>query len=358
MFGRTRPMRWSAIGAFVALLCWPVVAQRGEPASIITAFHGNPPIPYTSPTTPWGDPDVQGVWSSDDLRGVPFQREPRFGTRLYLTDAEYAERVKENDDLRSAGVVGANRNDIWQEVPSRTWRQTSLIVAPANGRVPVVTPTAETRRAPRDRGSYGDGPFDTVDDFTLNDRCITRGIVGSVLPAPYGNGNRIVQAPGMVVITYEMIHDTRVIYTDGRPRLGQAIRQYLGDSRARWDGATLVVETTNLTDKTSIATGGVGLRHSAETTLTERITRVAADVLQYQVTIDDPLTYVEPFTISMPLTPPYGGMLLPYDCHEGNYSLAHALSAERAEDRAVEEDRQRGIIRPRRPVQEGNPNRP
>ena len=196
-----------------------------------------------------------------------------------------------------------------------------------------------------------------MEDFTLNDRCITRGIVGSVLPAPYGNGHRIVQAPGMVVITYEMIHDTRVIYTDGRPHIAPRVRQYLGDSRGRWEGDSLVVETRNLTDQTSIGAGRIGLRHSAEMTLIERFTRVAADILQYQVTIHDPLTYAATFTVSMPLTPPEGDVLLPYECHEGNYSLANALSAERAEDRAIEEDRRRGIIRPRRPAQEGNPNR-
>jgi hypothetical protein len=179
-----------------------------------------------------------------------------------------------------------------------------------------------------------------------------------VLPVPYGNGNRIVQAPGMVVISYEMVHDTRVIYTDGRPHLGQGVRQYLGDSRGRWEGNTLVVETTNLTDKTSIGPNGNGLRHSADMTITERITRVADDVLQYEVTVEDSVTYVRPFTISMPLTPLRGELLLPYECHEGNYGLPNALSAERAEDRAIDEDRKNGIVRARRAIQVAVPNRP
>ena len=189
----------------------------------------------------------------------------------------------------------------------------------------------------------------------MYDRCITRGIVGSVLRVVYGNGNRITQAPGMVAISYEMVHDTRVLYTDGRPHVSPSIRQLLGDSRARWEGDELVVETTNLTDKTSIGPNGNGLRHSDQMKITERFKRVAADVIQYQITIDDPVTYVRPFTLSLPMTPLEGNILLPYDCHEGNLALMQSLSAERAEDRALEEDLKRGVVRPRRPVQDGNP---
>jgi hypothetical protein len=179
-----------------------------------------------------------------------------------------------------------------------------------------------------------------------------------VLRVVYGNGNRIVQAPGMVAFSYEMIHDTRIIYTDGRPYVGQGIRQYLGDSRARWEGDELVVVTKNLTDKTSIGGNGNGLRHSDQMVITERFKRVAADVLQYQFTVDDPVTYARPFTMSMPLTPLDGGVLLPYECHEGNYGLPNALSAERAEDKAIEEDRKNGITRARRAIQVPVPNRP
>jgi hypothetical protein len=150
-----------------------------------------------------------------------------------------------------------------------------------------------------------------------------------------------------------MVHDTRLIYTDGRPHINQAIRQYLGDSRARWEGDELVVETTNLTDRTAVGLNGNGNRHSTQMKLTERFKRVANDILQYQLTVDDPVTYARPFTLSLPLTPLEGGKLLPYDCHEGNYALLQSLGAERAEDRALEEDRRKGIIRPRRPVQDG-----
>src|SRR4030095_8155839 len=144
-------------------------------------------------------------------------------------------------------------------------------------------------------------------------------------------------------------------YPDGRPHVSPSIRQLLGDSRARWQGDELVVETTNLTDKTSIGLNGNGLRHSDKMVITERFKRVADDIIQYQMTIDDPVTYAQPFTLSLPLTPLEGNILLPYDCHEGNLALLQSLGAERAEDRALEADLKRGVIRPRRPAQDGDP---
>ena len=340
-----------AVSAF-----WPVSAQRpAAPPLVITAYNGGPPIPYTTPRTPWGDPDLQGVWSSDDTSGIPRERPKNLGTNLYLSDDAFAARLKQVEQgiKRGESDIGAFRNDFAR----RAFRQSSIIVDPPDGSMPAFTPEAEKRRASRDRGSFGEGPFNTTEDFTLYDRCITRGIVGSVLRVVYGNGNRIVQSPGMVAFSYEMIHDTRIIYTDGRPYIGEAIRQYLGDSRARWEGDELVVVTTNLTDKTSIGGNGNGLRHSEKMVITERFKRVAEDVLQYQFTVDDPVTYARPFTMSMPLTPLDGGVLLPYECHEGNYGLPNALSAERAEDRAIEEDRKNGFIRARRPIQVPVPNR-
>jgi hypothetical protein len=336
---------------FVAFLAPRVATQTHKvPGLVITAYNGGAPTPYVTPKTPWGEPDLQGVWSSDDTSGIPRERPAEVGMRLYQTDEEFAARKKQVEIgvKRGENATGSFRNDF----ATRAFRQTSLIVDPPDGRMPMTTPEAEKRRAPRDRGTFGDGPFNTFEDFTLYDRCITRGIVGSVLRVIYGNGNRIVQSPGVVAFSYEMIHDTRIIYTDGRPHIGQAIRQYLGDSRARWDGDVLVVETTNLTDKTSIGGNGNGLRHSAKMKITEQFKRVADDVIQYQFTVDDPVTYARPFTMSMPLTPLSGGVLLPYECHEGNLAMPNALSAERAEDRALAEDLAKGIKRPRRGVQE------
>jgi hypothetical protein len=334
------------------------VSGQGQsaPALVVTAYNGGAPIPYTVPRTPWGDPDLQGVWSSDDTSGIPRERPKDLGNNLYLNEEAFAARVKQIEQgiKRGESDIGSFRNDFAR----RAFRQTSLIVDPPDGSMPAFKPEAEKRRATRDRGTFGDGPFDTTEDFTLYDRCITRGIVGSVLRVVYGNGNRIVQSPGMVALSYEMIHDTRIIYTDGRPHIGQAIRQYLGDSRARWEGDELVVVTTNLTDKTSIGGNGNGLRHSDKMVITERFKRVAPEILQYQFTVDDPVTYTRPFTMSMPLTPLDGGVLLPYDCHEGNHAIPNALSAERAEDKAIEEDRKNGTVRARRAIQVPVPNRP
>jgi hypothetical protein len=149
-----------------------------------------------------------------------------------------------------------------------------------------------------------------------------------------------------------MVHDTRVIPLDGRPHVGSRIHQYLGDARGHFEGATLVVETTNLTNRTSIGLNGNGLRHSADMKLIERFTRLDSDLLQYEVTIDDPKTFARPWKISLPLTSPPGFQLLPYECHEGNYMLPSVLSAERTEDRAISEDAQKGIVRPRKGIQQ------
>ena len=352
-----RVLAASAAAAIVALMASsPVGAQSAStpaPSLVITAYNAGSPTPYAPPRTPWGDPDLQGVWSSDDTSGIPMQRPANLGNELYQSDEQWAARQKQTQQgiQNALSAIGTFRGDYAR----RSFRQTSLIVDPPDGRTPAFTPAAEKRRAPRDRGTFGDGPFNSPEDFTMYDRCITRGIVGSVLRVVYGNGNRITQAPGMVAISYEMVHDTRVLYTDGRPHVSPSIKQLLGDARARWEGDELVVETTNLTDKTSIGPNGNGLRHSDQMKITERFKRVAADVIQYQITIDDPVTYVRPFTLSLPMTPLEGNILLPYDCHEGNLALMQSLSAERAEDRALEEDLKRGVVRPRRPVQDGNP---
>jgi hypothetical protein len=232
----------------------------------------------------------------------------------------------------------------------RAFPQTRLLVDPPNGVMPQVLPTVVNRQMPR--GTYGPGPLNSWEDFSLYERCITRGIGGSILNVIYGNGNRIVQAPGVVAFSYEMLSDTRMFYTDGRPHVGSAISEYLGDSRAHWEGEELVVETTNLTDKTAFGVNGNGTQHSKLMKITERFRRVAPDVIQYQATWDDPGTYTAPFTVSFPLTPLDGGELLPYDCHAGNMAIVQSLGAERAEDKALAADLAKGINRPRRSVQD------
>src|SRR6476661_5833296 len=299
--------------AFVAMLSAAVVI--GSLAVLRAQAPAKPAAPakaFAMTKTPWGDPDISGVWTSDAAIGIPMQRPDQFGGRAELNEEEYAAKLKRDAQTRerAENAIGSFRNDNAWLVKS--FRQTSLIIDPPDGKMPAVTPEADKRRATRDQGTFGGGPFDKTEDFTMYDRCITRGIVGSVLPVVYGNGNRIIQAPGQVIISYEMVHDTRVIYTDGRPHIGKGISQLLGDSRGHWEGNTLVIETTNFTDQTSIGGGnGNGLRHSGDMKITERITRVDKDELRYEVHVDDPNTYAKPFTISLPLTSPPGYVLLP-----------------------------------------------
>jgi len=313
------------------------------------------PAKWTQTKTPWGHPDLQGEWTSDSARGIPRERPEQFAARAELTDEELAEREARDaqtvqNAIKATGAQTGGRDGFWRG--SQTFRQTSLVVEPADGKIPPLTPEALKRAAPRDRGSFGNGPFDGPEDFTLYDRCITRGIVGGVLPVPYGNGNRTLQTPDAFIITYEMIHDTRVVPLDGRPHISPKIRQYLGDSRGHWEGNTLVVETTNFTDQTSVGGGnGNGLRHSASMVMTERFTRTAPDVLIYRVTMDDPKTYTRPWTLQLPLVSPPGFQTLPYECHEGNGAIKYILGAERADDKALAEDLKKGIVRPRKDPQ-------
>jgi len=359
MINRYLTSGFAAGAVTLTLAAAPLIGQAGQSpdttktTAAISAQLAAPAAGFRQPKTAWGDPDVSGVWTSDAALGIPRERPDKFGSRSMLNDEEYNEAHKADEQRRVAGenAVGAFRNDgAWK---TKSYRQTSILIEPENGKTPAFTDQAQTRAAGRDRGSFGEGPFDSTLDFTLYDRCITRGIVGSVMPVVYGNGNRIIQAPGQVIISYEMVHDTRVIYTDGRPHVSPKIRQYLGDARGHWEGNTLVIETTNFTDQTSIGGGnGNGLRHSADLKITERITRVDKDELRYEVRVDDPKTYVKPFTLSLPLTSPPGYVLLPYECHEGNYMLPHSLSAEREEDRAIAADLAKGIVRRRKNIQQ------
>ena len=305
--------------------------------------------PWTAPKTPWGDPDLQGNWTTDSAFGIPLQRPQQFAGRAELNDEEFKAKLERDTKSRETaervgdGSIQAISTDgAWL---TKTFRQTSLIVEPADGQMPPLTPEGERKRAVAPRGTYGNGPLDGPEDFGLYDRCITLGVVGSVTPKIYGNGHRIVQSPGYVAFLNEMIHEARIISLDGRPHVGKNIQTYMGDSRGHWDGNTLVVETTNLNGKTSYS--------NVDVKLTERFTRTATDELRYEASMDDPKTYTRPFKISIPLTSPPGYQVLHYDCHEGNRALMQALGGERAEDRALEEDRKKGISRARKPVQNG-----
>jgi len=221
-----RRVTFGAVGVAVVLVSAPPGATaQGSAAKSVSAELMTPVKGFAQPKTEWGEPDLQGVWTSDAALGIPRERPEKFGTRALLSDEEFAEAQKADEARRKAAenAEGAFRND--GAYKTRSYRQTSLVIEPADGRTPAFTAEALKRAAPRDRGSFGEGPFNSPLDYTLYDRCMTRGIVGSIMPVVYGNGNRIVQAPGMVIISYEMVHDTRVIYTDGRPHLSAGVRQ-------------------------------------------------------------------------------------------------------------------------------------
>jgi hypothetical protein len=303
--------------------------------------------PWTPPKTPWGDPDLQGIWPGN--MGVPLQRPESLGTRATLTDAEFAQKEAQARKQAQADSESTAASDskatigppsYWVERGTPT-RQTSLIVDPPNGRLPPLTPEEQKLRkeARGGKGFPGEwrGQADSFDDLNIYYRCITRGVLGSIIPVVYNNGNEILQAPGLVIIRNEMIHETRVIPLDGRPHLSPAIRQYMGDSRGHWEGNTLVIETTNFTDQDAIGSNGAGYpgdpgHHSTDLKLTERLTRVDANTLNYQATIDDPKTWTQPWTILIPLQRNDHYQLLEYACHEGNIAMGDILSGARADE--------------------------
>jgi hypothetical protein len=329
------------IGAAAAVIVGapsPALAQAEGSAEAGAAARTDPN--WKPPVTAWGQPDLQGIWTTDDMRGIPQQRAPEFGTRQHLTDEEFAARLAQRQGARQTqdrGAVGTFRN----EEGTRTFGYTSMVIDPPEGRIPPVLPRARERRT---AGTFGVGPWNTMEDFSLYDRCITRGVVGSFGPAVYGNGARILQTPDTVVIAYEMVHDTRVIPLDGRSPLGAGIHQYMGDSRARFEGNTLVIESANFTDKTAIG----GVRHSVELKLTERFTRIDPEMIDYEIHVEDPLTWEKPWTMRMTITQQPGYEIYEYACHEGNMAMRNILSAERAYERATAEAAAKGLPPPQR----------
>jgi hypothetical protein len=308
---------------------------------------------YKASRTPWGDPDLQGVWPSTDMVGTPLQRGTEFGERNQLTEQEFKARQaafaqqadEDNADFsidkvtpeqEARGTVGGpvSPPPHWLERGKPSY-QASLIVDPPDGRMPPQTQEASRRMIAVRDAQAGRGPADSYEYRSLYDQCITRGVLGSLLPVIYNNGNQIIQAPGVVVLRNEMIHETRVFYLDGRPHISPKIRSYMGDSRAHWDGDTLVVETTNMFDRNGVGGNGGGQPFSDALKITERFTRTGPDTLLYRATIDDPKTYTRPFTIEFPWRrePKYG--FYEYACHEGNHALPNILSGARADDAAA-----------------------
>jgi hypothetical protein len=320
----------TAMAALLATSLIPVTVSGQTPAKTATGA----PRKWVPPRTAWGDPDLQGSYTNNSENGTPLERPEIFeGRRLEDIKGEELRKLKADAQKRTVenfqGPLHAP-DGWWQPDLSMTkGSQAWLIVDPPNGKIPAMTAEATERIAARAaaRRNSGRGPADSYEDRSLYDRCITRGLPGSMMPAIYGNGYQIVQGPGYVSIIYEMIHEIRVIPLDGRPHAASNVRSYMGDARGRWEGDTLVVETTNFREE-----GIYRNANPATLKIIERFTRTAADTVKWSVTIDDPSTWTRPWTFSMPLTKDDSGPVLEYGCHEGNLGLMNILSAARSEE--------------------------
>jgi hypothetical protein len=310
---------------------------------------------WTPPRTPWGDPDLQGNYSNKYEQGTPFERPAEFDGRTMqdIKGGELADLIREravevllNSPFSGGDPIAGNfggapafYDRFEANKGSRPW----FVVDPVDGKVPAMS--AEGRKASQARAAAraalrrGRGTADSYDDRSLYDRCITRGLPGSMMPTNYGNSYRIVQGPGFVAISYEMVHETRIIPLDSRPKVGDTIRNYMGDARGHWDGNTLVVETTNFKDEPAY-------RGSNPQTLRliERFTATSPDKVEWSVTVDDPTTWSRQWTFAMPLTRNDKEAIFEYACHEGNRAMTNLLSAARAQEKAEQDAAAKGII--------------
>ena len=307
------------------------------------------PRTYSPPRTPWGDPDIAGAFTNNDESLIPFERPAQFeGRRLEdITPAELEQLRDQRSDQREE----ADRNRAEFRSPihwfenffpqnSRAW----LVTDPPDGKVPPQTDEARQRAAARAQARAGRGPADSYEDRSLYDRCISRGLPGSMMPAIYGNAYEIHQGPGYVAIRYEMVNETRIIPLDGRPHLNENIHFYMGDARGHWDGNTLVVETTNFNPRTAYRGSSEHLK------LVERFKPVAPNILEWSSTFEDPHTWTRPWTFAMNLTKKDASQRpFEYACHEGNYGMVGILLAGRADDKAAAEAAKKGVAFTPRP---------
>jgi hypothetical protein len=323
----------ACVALAAALLIAPADAQTGSPKR------------WTAGHTPDGQPDLQGFWTNPTL--TPFERPTALAGKAKLTEQEAADIEKRASANRvdrppKPGDPGTY-NQAWSD-GGTTWlstRQTSLVVDPPNGRVPV-KPAAEAARL-YDLAHTAD----SWEHQSTWERCITRGVPAGMFPAGYNNAYQILQSPGYVVILSEMIHEVRVIPVDGRPHLPPALRQWNGDSRGHWEGATLVVDTTNYSGQGMIATSAAtdrikGIHESPALHVVERFQRVDANTLSYEVTITDPEIYSAPWKVAMPLSREPDYRMYEYACHEGNDAMTNILRGGREKDKREKDTRENG----------------
>jgi len=353
--------------AIAAALAVPIaiVGQAPAPTATPSARVTEVRTTFKAPKTPWGHPDLQGTW---DYRSItPLERPTQFGTREFLTDAEVKEMearaAKRMDEPPEDGAPAGTVHPTYWTDPGRTVtesRRTSLIIDPPNGRIP---PAADGRggggrrgggaaaaTAPAGRGAgaaaagargaggaqaRSGGRADSWLDRSTLERCITWGLPTALLPGLYNNNIQIVQSPTFVAITHEMVHDTRVIPFADRPDLPRELAGWLGHSSARWEGDTLVVETSGFNGRVNYRGATTNLH------LTERYTRVGTDKVEFRLTVQDPTTWSAPWTVALTMRTSEGP-LVEYACHEGNYGLRNILEVARDEEKAAAEAAAKG----------------
>ncbi len=293
------------------------------------------PLSAQSPRrAPDGHPDLQGTWNFSSL--TPLERPAQFVDKPVLTDTEAAEFERQTleridadrrRDTAEADVAQAY-NNAWYDRGTRVvgTKRSSLIVDPPDGRIPPLTASGQAAAAARAEARRGRGPADGPEDRSLTERCLLFNAGPPLLPGPYNNNLQIVQTRDYVVIANEMIHDVRIVPVDGRPHLPAAIRRWQGDPRGHWDGDTLVVETTNFSDRTNFRGADMQLR------LVERFRRIDAKTLDYQFTVNDPSVFSRPWTVSLPMSAS-DGRIYEYACHEANYAMAGILRGARAQEK-------------------------
>ena len=324
--------RWFPVVAVVVLVFpVPVAAQTGADD-------------WTAPRTPWGAPDLQGLWTSATL--TPLERPGRQADRAELTDEEAAalerqtiENRAANDGKAAPGSVGGY-NQVWLDAGTAITdtRRTSLIVDPPEGVIPWTDDSKEA--SDRERARYGVGPFDTWTDMDTGERCITDGLPNMVPLQPYNMNLLVFQTPGQVVMLHEMYHELRVIPLDDRPLTG--IEQWTGEARGRWDGDTLVVETINFADKPDAYWSAPWRKARSTLRLVERFTRVGPQSIDYTFTLEDPKVFSQPWTAAAPMTTDHtsrgvtSGQMWEYACHERNYAMLNVLTGARLEEAAAD----------------------
>src|SRR5436190_6538999 len=359
-------MRRFILGALTALAGAAIFTTAGvsgqgrvDSTGVMTPDGGVPALgSYKVPKTPWGEPNIQGTYNANDLQGIPIQRAQSVGTRYRLNDEEFKQRATQRDTLVAQdndfsfslergeefeakfGTVGGavSPPPHWLERSRGVSHVSSYVIDPPDGRIPALTPAAQAAGAARQQAQAGrrwqlNGvEADWTTDRSNYDRCISTGVLNSITPKIYNSGSRIVQGPGWVAFTNEMIHETRVIPTDGRRNVGSRIKTWMGNSVGHWEGDVLVVETRNIKPESVIN----GQPLSDEGVLIEKFTLADANTLDYRMTINDPKVYTAPWTLRLPIPREESYGLFEYACFEGNYAMRNLLSGSRAEDKRRE----------------------